>query len=802
MRLIECYVESFGKIKDKRIDFSEGLNCILADNGAGKTTLATFIKVMLYGMSDTKKTSLEENDRRHYLPWDGSAARGTLTFRTGEREYRIERGFAAKPADDTFTLYDLSTGKVTKDFGENLGEELFGIDAEGFERTVFLSERALTPRSDNKSISAKLSDLVGCDGDIGVMDDAMKALEEGRKFYYKKGGSGELANIKSRVSEAKSRLERLEEIEELSNAAEEGLATQKAELDRLNEARSALTREREAVALASAKADLLRHNREIKAEITALSERRAACLAFLGESVPTHKEINEAALKLGEAARLESEAKGAENPEYRELFDFFVGKTDEDEVAQVKRAIYETKRKKSLAEGEEAKKLRARFSKRIPTHGELDELIMLASRGEGKSERKPKGALILAGTVLLIAGVCLGFFINFALFTLAAIGGILVALAFTGKGGKAVGRKEKFSEFYFSVSDSAPPADDVLLSDLIDIKSAIDRAAALQKECAACDEEGMISRFSQKFGLVGGEETEISERIIAKFERFTTLCAAESFRQSGEKQKRERGEKLRSEALAFIGKFPTVTDDPCSEIRERLSEYERLSADLTAKEREAENFARQYGNGADGECEPLRSAEEIGRNLAAVEAKIAEVSRECTLTEQMLRRYAEELDGGEELYIRLSELEEALALHTENYNVILKTKEFLEKAKDTMTAKYLGKTKSGFERYTEVISGIAGERFEMSTDFGVTKLEGASAKSSDAYSRGTKDLYNLAARLALVDSLYEGEEPFIILDDPFVSFDDKKCGAALNLLSKLGEGRQIIYFTCSKSRAI
>ena len=185
MKLIECYVENFGKISKQKFSFKDGLNCITADNGSGKTTLAAFIKVMLYGMSDTKKTSLEENDRKHYLPWGGGVCGGSLTFSAGGKTYRVERSFAPKAADDSYALYDTATGRISTDFPEGLGEGLFGIDADGFERTVYLSERALTPKSDNKSISAKLSDLVGCDGDIGGMDDALKVLEEKRKFYYK-----------------------------------------------------------------------------------------------------------------------------------------------------------------------------------------------------------------------------------------------------------------------------------------------------------------------------------------------------------------------------------------------------------------------------------------------------------------------------------------------------------------------------------------------------------------------------------------------------------------------------------------
>ena len=82
------------------------------------------------------------------------------------------------------------------------------------------------------------------------------------------------------------------------------------------------------------------------------------------------------------------------------------------------------------------------------------------------------------------------------------------------------------------------------------------------------------------------------------------------------------------------------------------------------------------------------------------------------------------------------------------------------------------------------------------------KSEKGSYKASEAYSKGTKDTIALAMRLALVDSLYDNEEPFIILDDPFVHFDDKKIKAASSLVRALAKEKQVIYFTCSRSRAI
>ena len=89
----------------------------------------------------------------------------------------------------------------------------------------------------------------------------------------------------------------------------------------------------------------------------------------------------------------------------------------------------------------------------------------------------------------------------------------------------------------------------------------------------------------------------------------------------------------------------------------------------------------------------------------------------------------------------------------------------------------------------------------MDSRFGVSKLERGVTHPSEAYSRGQRDMYRLAARLSLVDSLYENESPFIILDDPFISFDDERVNDALKLLAAIARDKQILYFTCSSSRS-
>jgi uncharacterized protein YhaN len=69
--------------------------------------------------------------------------------------------------------------------------------------------------------------------------------------------------------------------------------------------------------------------------------------------------------------------------------------------------------------------------------------------------------------------------------------------------------------------------------------------------------------------------------------------------------------------------------------------------------------------------------------------------------------------------------------------------------------------------------------------------------SPDSLSRGARDQLYMAARLALVDTLFPQTLPPILLDDPFVHFDPQRLAAAIEMCSEIGEQRQLLLFTCS-----
>ena len=122
------------------------------------------------------------------------------------------------------------------------------------------------------------------------------------------------------------------------------------------------------------------------------------------------------------------------------------------------------------------------------------------------------------------------------------------------------------------------------------------------------------------------------------------------------------------------------------------------------------------------------------------------------------------------------------------------------KAKNDMTARYLGKTKEAFIKYLKAL-GEDGE-FTLDTSFDVKKYDVGATREREAYSKGSRELYSFALRLALIDSLYSEDKPPILIDDAFMSLDDAHLTSVLKLLTELGKERQIIYFTCTERRTL
>ncbi len=205
MKLLNCYISSFGKLQNFSYDFSSGLNTIIQDNGWGKSTLATFIKAMFYGLNSTKR-SVAENERLKYRPWNSTQRfGGYIEFLWGENQYKIERFFGLKESEDTVRLFDVKTGKEFLNT-ENLGKRIFEIDEEGFLSTTYFSQKDFEIKS-NSSLTAKFNAVCEVQ-DTEAFDKALLKLEEKAKTYKYRGDKGLISDTKREIADVDYEIER------------------------------------------------------------------------------------------------------------------------------------------------------------------------------------------------------------------------------------------------------------------------------------------------------------------------------------------------------------------------------------------------------------------------------------------------------------------------------------------------------------------------------------------------------------------------------------------------------------------
>ena len=796
MKLIECYIENFGRISQQKFTFDSGFNCIQQNNGEGKTTLTVFIKVMLYGMSDTKKQSVSENERKHYLPWQGGKCGGYLIVETASGTYRIERSFAPKAADDTYRRVDLATGAECTDTAESFGIEVFGIDADAFERTVFHSERALSSKNDNPLISAKLSDLSGTDGDMGGVDDALKLLEEQRKFYQKRGGSGKLTDISAKISETELKLAALSRTETELSEIESKIKTISEELATLDEDSRRLMKERgESLLLRSQAGNVERYNKT-QTRVDDLTKRKSELIEFFGGQIPTFENLEKASLYHSRAEQIYADikARSEDTEEYKALRATFGETLSDETVTLVREACAREKTREYNHKALLSSRFGEVFKGRIPSDEEISTMQAAISEKSAKMPILLPGVLIAASVLCIALGILLSPIIFAPAVMLIAAAVVIFSLSASKNAKKKRECDDKISEFFTSVCPGITVENaEALLSEMREL-----RKKKPDEKDGAVDRE-TIDSFVNAYSGVGDNRISSAEEILTRFERFERLKIEKAVLEESLKKERSEADRLTVVSRAFTLKYKTSGDNPFDEIRRKLTEYNELTSLIVAGHAELAGLGTPSVQSSSER--KLASVEEIDAQTRTVDARRVELER----TRGALLKYKEELEYSllekDTLAATLAELHEEYADAAERLNVILLTQKYLTESRNLMTSKYLGKTRTALLGYLSELSGES-DGFEIDTSFEVKKIERGETRTLDSYSKGTRELYNLAAKMALCDSLYENELPFLIFDDPFASFDDTKVAEGLALLGKISQSRQVIYLTCSSSRAI
>lgn len=204
MYIENLYIKAFGRLNDFELNLSPGVNIIEGVNESGKSTLAAFIKFMFYGFTPKERAS--------QFGWDATAAAGTLTFSAGIKRYRIERavrvaGTDSKPTyREAVQLVDLDTNTPCHK-GESPGELFFGVDAEMFAATAFVSQLGGTTVSGNKVSEGIQNLLFSADESVNT-NRALENLDAERvRLLHKSGKGGRIYELDTEIAAIETRLD-------------------------------------------------------------------------------------------------------------------------------------------------------------------------------------------------------------------------------------------------------------------------------------------------------------------------------------------------------------------------------------------------------------------------------------------------------------------------------------------------------------------------------------------------------------------------------------------------------------------
>ena len=230
MIIKSIYIEKFGGIANKKIEFKDGLNVIHLENEGGKSTICEFIRVMLYGVN-----SLRFNQRKQYMPFGESVMGGEMTVESDGNEYIIHRYFGKRKSDDSIEVYNKnSSEKILKYCVDNVGELLFGLGGDSFENTCYVKQLSCgINEAKTGEIQTKLINLSKSGDENYSYKNAISILD---------GEIRELTKPRGKINKIQGMINELLVLRSSKQKIDEEIKRQSAELDELKRSETGVNR--------------------------------------------------------------------------------------------------------------------------------------------------------------------------------------------------------------------------------------------------------------------------------------------------------------------------------------------------------------------------------------------------------------------------------------------------------------------------------------------------------------------------------------------------------------------------------
>ncbi len=764
MKLIKCHIENFGKLQNFDFNFSDGLNSIKHENGWGKSTFATFIKSMFYGLVSTTKRDLDENERKKYLPWQGGNYGGNIDFEVNDKQYRIERFFGKNNSEDTFKLIDLATGKRSVDFSSSIGEELFGLDQEAFERSSFIPQKDIDARP-NDSINNKLTNLIQGTSDKFNYDEAQEILNKKRVSLYNNKGSGEIQEIESDIEDLLRKINDLEvetrRIPEIQNQ----INTQEAEIQNLinqqNEVKKQISdygKYQQKIANQELYEKLVNQITTTQFQITENEKLLNGKDTSLTE-VSVFEVLNNKVLQ----NEKELDFKNKNNylkTRHEELLNYFGGESSIPATEKIEEISHNIIKYNALS-------LSINESANSQSH-----TVNIAPRA------KIGIPLVICAVCALFAVGLIAFVLPIALALFAAAFLCLLIAGFLYLKNLINERTSSFTQSNHQILNVDQPKLEELKTSIerflkpyepncYDFQKAINNLIANNKE---------LQNIKQQLQKLNSENNIISQQILQDIQKIENYLAQFNFN------------------------INMSNEDKLNCLKQTLINIANLKEQLINDENELNKFKAEKN--FDTNCEQVRKIDinVLQEQEKSIQNKIDDYRDIKSQKIALINKIQDDISVLDDFENEKESLEVKLQTLKKELFAVKNAKKFLEEANDSLSSQFLAPMKNGLTKYLKMITDKNFDNLKMDTNFNIDFEEYGKLREINYYSKGYKNIFDLCMRFALIDALYDKEKPFVVLDDPFVNMDESKINNVKCFMQELAKNYQVIYFSCHESR--
>lgn len=794
MRLISCHIDNFGKLSGLDMEFGQGLNVIHEANAWGKSTLAAFLRIMFYGFESKRESGSFEKERVVYRPWQGGTYGGEVDFEYQGKCYRISRTFGRTEKTDEFHLYDLSTNMECHDFSSEIGSELFGLDRASFKRSAFIAQNDCECGSTD-AINAKLGNLVENTNDINNFDSARKRIHDRMNKLSPDRATGSMKKRTNTITLLTEELRSFGAAEEAARELTEKLSEKQEQRRELVEIRGQYASALQLASEESRRESLKDSYDGICEEVSERQKTLQAYEELFPARVPSEEEFQQKNQEVQMLGVLKTTLYNIglteeERTQYEKLrAQFEEGRPSDEEIQEMDKKVDTLVRYR-----DERAQLETKLSYFEAMAIQQEDTLPVVGKHMGLMVM---GILfVLLGVGLIGASALLGIVQSFR--TIVLIAGIVTALFGIllfflrknriGKDTKAVVKAQTQREE--EQRKRQEPVDEIVTllekvgQQMETLRQEI--GGFLEKYHVFCDvDEAKSSLYEMKNQM---HEYDRLDSRRAKSEAVNVEC--DQTRQSLLDFGREIGIDFGEDIAASISRMQT-----------KAAEYRLARAAYEEAWHKKTEFEETY------DITKLVSVEKCPYSLDELNHMIRDVDQRMEDVRESIEQYNHQMEDLQEQLDLRDEKEQQLAIakntqeeerHT--YEILSLTQDYLQRAKEQFSARYLGPIEQGFQKYYELLTGDTSGDWMVRADIAVQVKEQGELRETKWLSAGYQDLLGVCMRLALVDAMYPNEKPFLVLDDPYVNLDEEKVACGNELLTQISQEYQVIYFTCHKSR--